>query len=117
MNRFLSIALVVGAVAASGTARAQYRTTNPNHVFTAIDGVLRMYGQRVILTGVVEGASGPTQVQIDAGYTDSPHQGIDLCERGAVLMMNKPGQFKLEVFLAPNSTYYLSYCRLVKVNP
>lgn len=117
MKRFLGIACVLSALAAASTARAQFNTTNPDHVFTAIDGVLRMHGQRVYLTGVLEGAAGPTEVQIHTiSSSAGSYEGIASCERGAVLMMNKPGQFKLQVFLARSSAE-LSYCRLLKSNP
>jgi hypothetical protein len=66
---------------------------------------------------VLEGASGTTEVTIEVtSSTTGSYEAVDSCERGAVLMMNKPGQFKLQVFLH-QYVGYLSYCRLVKVNP
>ncbi len=116
MTRFLSIALVVGAIVASGTARAQYNTTTPTHVFTTIDAVLRQTPSNLFLKGVLADAAQATEVQVRING-GSAYQSLDSCERAAVLMMNRPGQYRLEVWSSNSSYYPLSYCRLSLANP
>jgi hypothetical protein len=113
MKRILGMLCVAAAIAAAAGVRAQVAPVNPTYVFTTIDAVARQSEAVIYLTGVLEGASGPTQILLRS-YSSSVG-GIDACERSAVMLMTKPGQYRLEAWAGSISA--LTYCRLVKLNP
>ncbi len=115
MKRILAVLCVLGGLAVAVEVRAQTAPSNPTYVFTAIDAVARQYDATIYLTGVLEGASGPSTVLIRSYIPSLGITGIDGCERYATTLMAKPGQYRLEAWAGTNST--AAYCRLVKLNP
>ncbi len=118
MKRFLSIAFVLGLLGAAASARAQTTTTAPTHVFVTIDSVQRVNSGVVVLGGVLEGGSAATPVAFSSTYA----QGIDSCERAALLLMGKPGMYKLEVWtrggtISGYASTSSAFCRLSLANP
>lgn len=115
MKRFLGTACVIAALGIAGAAQAQawFTVPSPDHVFTTIDSVLRRSSQYLALRGVKDGASGPTEVQLRVETSAEP--SLDSCERAALVLMSKPGQYKLEVW-TPGG-YSSAYCRLSLANP
>ncbi len=108
MKRLFYILGVVCTLAAGASATAQNAPTN---AFTAVDSV-NSYGSSLYITGVLDGASGPTEVQLNFSSNAS---GQNSCERYALLSMEKRGRYRLEYWVGP--TYGSAHCRLSLVNP
>jgi len=104
MTRAAFLALAA-ALALPVFAQTGYTTV----VFTAVDAVsLRSSG--IQITGVPEGAAAPvtsTWSVYSASYAEA-------CERYALLAMERPGRYRLEVLSSGSS---LQYCRLVRAAP
>lgn len=113
MKRILAVLCVVGGLAVAQSAQAQI-TTAPNYTLTTVDGIARRASTQLLLTGVVEGAGVPTEIQLDVNASSGP-QTLDACERFATAMMSRPGQYRLEVWNRASGV--LSFCRLIKLNP
>ena len=116
MKRILAVLCAVSGLVAAGDARAQTAPSNPTWVFTAIDAVARQYDTTLYLTGVLEGAAGPSTFLLRSYVSSAVGiTGIDGCERYAITLMTKPGQYRLEAWAG--SSMAATYCRLVKLNP
>lgn len=119
VKRTLGTLCLVGGLGVAMAAAAQ-TTTAPTWVFTAIDAVRHPSESSLYITGVQEGAQGPGEVYLES-YCPSAgicfEESLNACERYAILMMTRPGQFKLEVWKRLGSTSPPAYCRLTKLNP
>lgn len=108
----VAAAVVLGVLGFALPARAQ----NVVRTFVTVDSVqLRSNGVNV--TGLLEGEATPTTVFVATnGSSDTgPSAGLAAaCQRTALLVMLKPGQFQLR--LDPMFSSY-SWCTLVKVAP
>jgi hypothetical protein len=93
-------------IAATSIARA-----TPVVTLTTVDEIERTSGQNLSITGIPSGQSTSQTFQIytppDSGSMSS---GGDACERAALMMMNRPGRWALQI---NQSDYYYS-CRLIK---
>ncbi len=109
MKRIVCILGAVSALAVAASASAQ---AAPTFVFTTIDAVRRQGNATLFLAGVQEGASTASEVQL-YGPTSSTN-GLDSCERYALLSMEKPGRYRLEIWRHAGP---YDECRLSRVNP
>ncbi len=83
-------------------------------MFTTVDAVRR--AAYVNITGVLEGASAATEVAVPVSSSSAASLAIgEACERYALIAMDKPGRYRLEVWVRSGS--YLSECRLSVANP
>jgi hypothetical protein len=111
MRRFPGIAAAALAllVAAAASAQSYY----PKYVFVAVDAVSVQPGS-VKVTGILEGQSEPGTVNAPfststAGYADA----LQACHRAALLAMEKPGAYRLELVTASG----WATCTLLRVDP
>jgi hypothetical protein len=87
------------------------------HVFETVDSYdLEPYFYFKV-TGILRGEATPRTIQVHPNYTLGPSletYGAS-CERLALIAMSKPGQYLLEVRLAPHDDYpYLMGCKLTR---
>lgn len=116
MKRILAVLGVVGGLAVAGKASAQTIPTTPGPVFVAVDAVRRVHAFQLVITGVVDGASDPSDVLLSSTSSAGWDESISACERYAMQLMSKPGQYRLETFrYSSGGTYW--HCRLTKLNP
>jgi hypothetical protein len=112
MKRIVGIVCGLCGLVAAGIGRAQ-TVTPPTYVLTTVDAVRRSGASTLFVTGVLDGASGPTEVRVYSDTANVP--SVEACERFALTAMAKPGQYRLEVW---QTSYYANgYCRLTKLNP
>ncbi len=109
MKRFACVLLGASALAVAASAHAQ---AAPTYVFTTVDAVRRQSNMSLFLTGVQEGASAASEMQLYG--PSSSTNGLDACERYALLSMEKPGRYRLEIW---RHTGPYDECRLSRVNP
>lgn len=114
MKRFVILAALAGGLAASAqVARAQVATWD--YTFVTVDavstGAFKLY-----VTGILEGGANPVEVSLQFSSSAAPIDNLAGCQRSALLAMERPGQYKLQLSRQLSSTGY-PYCRLVRVNP
>ena len=114
MRRFLGMVAVTLALLFAAEASAQ--TTWLRYLFVAVDAVSVQPGY-VTITGILDGEDEPREViayfsSSSAGYGDA----LQACHRAALLALEKPGAYRLELsgLYAPTS---VSVCKLLRVNP
>lgn len=109
MRRFPGIAAAALALLVAAAASAQ---SYPKYVFVAVDAVSVQPGS-VKVTGILEGQGEPGTVSAyfstsSAGYADA----LQACHRAALLAMEKPGAYRLELVTASG----WATCTLLRVN-
>jgi hypothetical protein len=117
MRRF-SLLAAVAALALVLQGRASAQTTTPTkYVFAAVDAVsMSLQYSRLTVKGILEGEQAPVERSVSfSSSTSLAVAVIQSCERFALLAMEKPGAYRLE--LLPGSYNQYPTCTLVRVNP
>lgn len=110
-----AIAAAIALIAAPRAAGAQ--VTIAEVVFVAVDGI-RFASNSMFVTGVVQGQSVAREVAFTSSISPSSYglEAFRSCERYALLVMARPGQYRLTV--SPSSGYpYMAFCGISRVNP
>ncbi len=77
-------------------ALASAQTKPPIYVFTTVDSIdIQSSWNLFRLTGILQGESTPRTIEV--GYSNSPNNAFERCERLALLAMNKPGRYLFEL--------------------
>ncbi len=111
MKRF-AFAAALAAVLAGIPAEIRAQTVTWNYTFVTVDAVSAR-GNYLYVTGILESEAAPVERYVTFPTTTSPYDMQASCQRMALLAMERPGQYKLQ--LALNASY--PACRLVRVNP
>jgi hypothetical protein len=101
---FAAAAALAGALFAA-SARAQTTV----YLFTTVDAVA-VYGNRLTITGILQGTPAPVDVPVDFSSYQGAFEG---CHRAALLAMEKPGLYQLEL----KAGFTTAPCKLIRVNP
>jgi hypothetical protein len=118
MKRVVVGALVAAAllcVAESARGQTPPFAYTPK-VFTTVDAVSLTSSVYVYVTGIVEGEASPS-TWATKSYSSDPGAGAqfaDTCHRSALLVMAKPGQYRLEISYGSSAN---CYCKLIRVTP
>lgn len=110
MRRFPGMVAVACALLFAAGASAQ--TTQSKYVFVAVDAVSAQ-SMRLTVTGILEGQSEPVERYVS--FYSAYASAFEACHRAALLAVEKPGAYRLEL-LRDSGTYYAG-CTLVRVNP
>ena len=116
MNR-LAIFVLLAALAAPAFAQSTIPVgigVGQTVVFTTVDAV-QLVSNRFYVTGVVEGEAAASTRYVTFNAND-PELNRGACERLAVLALERPGRYRLEVAYYPPN-YQGSTCKLVRANP
>jgi hypothetical protein len=114
------VAAAAACALASTTAVAQ-TTSVPTYVLTTVDSVRPTPGT-LFLVGVREGDGAPSEVKLRFSPTggtsdDARLAALASCERMAMVMMSRPGEYKLEAWESSSVGQFTSSCRLSRLNP
>jgi hypothetical protein len=90
MTRILFVAI---ATMTAFVPLAHAEDTNIATTFTTVDSFARHYAAKLTITGIQAGQSAPNTIT----YTNGDQSAFDGCERNAMMMMNRPGRFTLQV--------------------
>lgn len=106
---------VVGLAVLVVPAVAQAQTAPTQHTFTTVDAV-EVTGSTLSITGIQGGDSAPTTVTILVRYVGEDQVFLATCERKALLVMAKPGQYVFS-YREPEYAYAPPTCALARVKP
>jgi hypothetical protein len=112
MRRFPGLAAAALALVLAADAFAQSTT---KYVFVAVDAVSVRPG-RVTITGILEGESAPVERYADFSISSTANgDALQACHRAALLALEKPGAYRLEIVLPYG--YPPATCNLARVKP
>lgn len=114
MQRIALAATLAFAISTIG-AVAMAQATVTTFVFATVDSV-DLDGNQFQVTGILQGEAAPTTrtFLIPIPGDGSGVSRTQSCERKALLVMSKPGQYLLEI---RQPVYYSLGCRLTRVTP
>lgn len=100
---------------AFGTVLDASAQTGPaTYVFTTVDSVENGAGVQLVVTGILQGDAAATTHTLYF-YTADRSAAVQSCEKMALLVMAKPGQYTLTFTNYTNAT--LQKCALGRVGP
>jgi hypothetical protein len=103
--------LASAALLAAAPALADEPTTATT-VFSTVDAFERTADSNFTIVGIVSGESAARS--LDFNGSSSILHATDACERAALLMMNRPGRFTLQVKVRLLNDFEPWTCRLVR---
>jgi hypothetical protein len=111
MKRFALLALAAAICLAPASARGQ--VTYPLvRVFVTVDAI--EMDANLTITGILQGEAQPSTLAFAWTYS-STYSFREECQRAALLVMTKPGQYLFQV--RQNYAGSLPICKLTRVNP
>jgi hypothetical protein len=123
MLRETSLAVAAAAFLFSGAVEAE-PATGTQWTFVTVDSV-EMSGDDLTITGILKDQASPSTltfyVRIYSSQTSpsqpSDHIRVESCVKYALLALNKPGQFVLELRRVSDYYFYDVSCKLSRATP
>jgi hypothetical protein len=114
MLRVISLAVAAAALLFWTPAEAQPRT---RWIYVTVDAV-ETNGYQFWITGTLQGeATATTQEFLFHISVDSQRMALEICHRHALVALNKPGQFLVEIEAVPTAFGDDLKCRLARATP
>lgn len=106
--------LLTSLTLTSSALAAETPQTNVPYVFVTVDSYSIVYENVIQVTGVLQGENTPRTLEFAFRYFSSydASQHVSRCDRLALLLMNKPGAYLLELTFKGNSE--MGSCKLTR---
>ncbi|WP_163785473.1 hypothetical protein [Myxococcus vastator] len=114
-SRLVRTASVVAALALAPSALAEDAEYGRPYVFTTVDALLAYSFGGIEVTGILEGEATPRTLSFWSAYgSEESQQGFGVrCDRMALLLMTRPGRFRLTVEMP--SSLQATTCKLTRL--